>query len=369
MTKSVVCANLSKIFGSTIAVNKISLEIEDGEFLVILGPSGCGKTTLLRMIAGLEHPTEGDIYINGNLVTDQSPRDRNIAMVFQDYALYPYKNIYGNLAFPLEMRRASRAQIDEKVKRVAQLLGLETLLKRKPGELSGGQRQRVALGRAIIREPSVFLMDEPLSNLDAKLRVDMRAEILALHQRLKTTFIYVTHDQVEAMTMGQRIVVMDRGNISQIGTPLKIYHYPKNRHVAEFIGTPTINIFPVTILPESRTLGLKELRVPAPTHLLEAAHVLGEREFIMGIRPEHLKVVPPHSPPSDPALITIEARYKYRETLGHEDIVYLDVQGYRATVRGEPGPTWETGEPVLIRFRPEHTRFFRESGGEAVAQE
>ncbi len=235
-----------KKFGEVVAVNDLNLEIQDGEFMVLVGPSGCGKTTSLRMIAGLEEITEGDLRIGDRVVNNVPPKDRDIAMVFQSYALYPHMTVRDNLAFGLKLRKTPKDEIERRVKEAAGMLSLEPLLNRKPRELSGGQRQRVALGRAIVREPAVFLMDEPLSNLDAKLRVETRANIARLHQRLKVTTVYVTHDQVEAMTMGQRIAVMSEARLQQVGTPQSLYDEPINRFVAGFIGSPSMNFLPVT---------------------------------------------------------------------------------------------------------------------------
>ena len=232
------------------AVHGIDLEIKDGEFMVFVGPSGCAKSTTLRMIAGLEEITGGEIYIGDKLVNDVSPKDRGIAMVFQNYALYPHMTVYENMAFGLKLKKTPKEEIDKRVKEAAEKLEITELLDRKPKEMSGGQRQRVALGRAIVRKPEVFLFDEPLSNLDAKLRVSMRVRITQLHQELKTTMIYVTHDQVEAMTMGDRITVMKAGRIMQVDTPLNLYHYPKNKFVAGFIGSPTMNLIECTLLEE-----------------------------------------------------------------------------------------------------------------------
>ncbi|HEY8497197.1 MAG TPA: sn-glycerol-3-phosphate ABC transporter ATP-binding protein UgpC, partial [Limnochordales bacterium] len=237
----VVLENVTKRYGNVVAVNKANLVIEDEEFVVLVGPSGCGKSTTLRMIAGLEEITEGNIYIGDRLVNDVPPKDRDIAMVFQNYALYPHMNVYDNMAFGLKLRKFPKDEIDRRVREAARMLGIEHLLDRKPKQLSGGQRQRVAVGRAIVREPAAFLMDEPLSNLDAKLRVQMRAELSKLHNRLRTTTIYVTHDQTEAMTMGDRIVVMKDGFIQQVGAPLEIYENPNNVFVAGFIGSPAMN--------------------------------------------------------------------------------------------------------------------------------
>src|SRR6187455_2715527 len=236
-----------KKYGEVVAVNDLSLEIQDGEFMVLVGPSGCGKTTSLRMIAGLEEITQGDLRIGDRIVNNVPPKDRDIAMVFQSYALYPHMTVRDNLAFGLKLRKVPKPEIERRVKEAAETIQLQNLLDRKPKELSGGQRQRVALGRAIVREPAVFLMDEPLSNLDAKLRVQTRAEIARLHQRLGTTTVYVTHDQVEAMTMGSRIAVMHKGRLQQVGTPKELYEHPGNRFVAGFIGSPAMNFATATV--------------------------------------------------------------------------------------------------------------------------
>ncbi|MEO7118857.1 MAG: sn-glycerol-3-phosphate ABC transporter ATP-binding protein UgpC, partial [Candidatus Limnocylindrales bacterium] len=245
---SVTFDRIWKRYGDVVAVQDLNLEIADGEFLVLVGPSGCGKTTSLRMIAGLESVTEGEVRIGDRVVNDLQPRDRDVAMVFQSYALYPHMTVRDNLAFGLKLRHVAKAEIDRRVAEAARMTELTNLLARKPKELSGGQRQRVALGRAIVREPAVFLMDEPLSNLDAKLRVQTRAEIALLHQRLKTTVVYVTHDQVEAMTMGDRIAVMNKGVIQQLGTPQQLYENPRNVFVAGFVGSPPMNLLPAPVV-------------------------------------------------------------------------------------------------------------------------
>ncbi|MBW2087165.1 MAG: ATP-binding cassette domain-containing protein, partial [Deltaproteobacteria bacterium] len=239
--------NVAKTFGNVLAVQDFTLDIHDGEFIILLGPSGCGKTTTLRMIAGLERLSSGEIYIDNLLINEVAPKHRDIAMVFQNYALYPHMDVYGNMAFCLKLRKFSKEDIHQIIKRTADLLGIGELMERKPNELSGGQRQRVALGRAIVRDPKVFLFDEPLSNLDAKLRITMRAELLDLHQRLQTTAIYVTHDQLEAMTMGDRIVVMNEGFIIQVDTPQNVYDHPVNKYVAGFIGSPSMNFVECTV--------------------------------------------------------------------------------------------------------------------------
>jgi multiple sugar transport system ATP-binding protein len=268
----------------------MNLEIDDKEFLVLVGPSGCGKTTALRMIAGLEEVTSGEIYIGGRLVNEVSPKDRDIAMVFQNYALYPHMSVYDNMAFGLQLRKLPKKDIQIRVGEAAQLLGLADLLQRKPKQLSGGQRQRVALGRAIVREPAVFLMDEPLSNLDAKLRVQTRAELIKLHRRLGITTIYVTHDQVEAMTMGDRIVVMNIGVVQQVDTPLNLYNHPANMFVAGFIGTPSMNFLPAKVVKEGDSLFIDGgcFRVKALAEKSAALAGYVDKQVVFGVRPEDI---------------------------------------------------------------------------------
>jgi len=281
--------NVSKLFGNVIAVDNISLEVKDKSFLVFVGPSGCGKTTCLRMLAGLEYPTSGNIYIGERIVNNMAPKDRDIAMVFQNYALYPHKKVFDNMAFGLLLRKYPKEEIHKRVSEAAHILGITELLDRKPAELSGGQRQRVAMGRAIVRKPQVFLFDEPLSNLDAKLRVQMRAELAKLHERLETTTIYVTHDQVEAMTMADDIVVMDRGRVLQIGSPLEVYNHPKNMFVAGFIGSPTMNFFNVAVTREAETLFAvgDGFKLAIPNHLGCRLEQMTRPDVCLGIRPEH----------------------------------------------------------------------------------
>jgi ABC-type sugar transport system ATPase subunit len=280
-----------KKFGETLAVSNIDLDIEDGEFVVLVGPSGCGKSTTLRMIAGLEETTGGEIFIGERMVNDLEPKDRNIAMVFQNYALYPHKNVFDNIAFGLKARKMEKGEIERRVRWASKVLGVEDLLKRKPKQLSGGQMQRVALGRAIVREPDVFLLDEPLSNLDAKLRVKMRAEISKLHKELKVSTVYVTHDQVEAMTLGDRIVIMKDGLVQQIGTPLEAYDRPENRFVAGFIGSPEMNFMDGTMHGQDMDLFFKNDEVAINMtgwDLGVSLDDLFDREVILGIRPEHI---------------------------------------------------------------------------------
>ncbi len=315
--------NVSKNFGKVEAVSSFYLDVEDKEFLVLLGPSGCGKSTTLRMIAGLEELTDGNIYIGEKLVNDMPPRDRDIAMVFQDYALYPHMTVYQNMAFGLKLRKFPRAEIDQRVREAADILGIHNLLDRKPRELSGGQRQRVAVGRAIVRKPAVFLFDEPLSNLDAKLRGQMRTELSKLHDQLKTTIIYVTHDQVEAMTMGTKIVVMKDGIIQQIGSPMEIYEYPINKFVGGFIGSPGMNFLPARIVSENSKLYVDtgSFRLLIPEKKVSYLQNQTDREVILGIRPEHME----DGAFEDSSVVTdtFSAIVEVVETLGAE--VQLDV--------------------------------------------
>ncbi len=294
----VVLENVTKIFdGDVIAVSDFGLDVANGEFMVIVGPSGCGKTTTLRMIAGLEKPTSGNIYIAETLVNDVPPKDRNIAMVFQNYALYPHMTVYQNMAFALKMRKFPKLQIRKRVGEAASLLGIDHLLNRKPNALSGGQRQRVALGRAIVRNPKAFLFDEPLSNLDAQLRVSTRAELKALHNKLQATSIYVTHDQAEAMTLGDRICVMRNGMVQQVGAPMKVYEKPVNRFVAGFIGTPPMNFFAGRVEFRNDTACFvfdspprRTIKLPQPSKAVLANY--RDKKMVLGVRPEHLSLHP-----------------------------------------------------------------------------
>ncbi len=322
---SITYDHVTKRFGDVIAVNDLNIFVEDKEFLVLVGPSGCGKSTALRLLAGLEEVTSGILKIGERVVNDVPPKDRDIAMVFQSYALYPHMSVYENMAFGLRMRKMDRAEIDRRVKEAAQILGIEHLLDRKPRALSGGQRQRVALGRAIVRDPQVFLMDEPLSNLDAKLRVAMRAELVKLHRRLETTVVYVTHDQVEAMTMGTRIAVLKDGILQQLDTPRNLYDHPANRFVAGFIGSPAMKFFEVRLVADGGDLhvdaGSFRVRVPP-----EQASILRERgtpaKVVFGIRPEDVydaAFVPGGLHGGD----IVEAQVDVVEPLGAEIYVYL----------------------------------------------
>lgn len=306
----VVLKNIKKVYEqNSVAVKNFNLEISDKEFVVLVGPSGCGKSTTLRMIAGLEDISEGDIFINGKRVNHINPKDRNIAMVFQNYALYPHMTVYDNLAFSLKLRKMNKKDIENKVMQTAEILDIKELLQRKPKALSGGQKQRVAIGRAIVREPQVFLMDEPLSNLDAKLRNQMRAEIMKLRKRIDTTFIYVTHDQTEAMTLGDRIVIMKDGIIQQIGTPQNVFNHPANMFVAGFIGTPQMNFFNARLeLPDHHyyvAMGNMRLPLSQDTNEKFKSRQQGIGNIIIGVRPEHIKVVPEGTPDAVKALVDV----------------------------------------------------------------
>ena len=336
------------------ALAHFSLDVAPGEFLVLVGPSGCGKSTALRSIAGLETPDSGRVWIGDRDVTDIQPRDRDIAMVFQNYALYPHMTVFDNLAFGLKLRKTPKDEIERRVKEAAGMLSLEPLLNRKPRELSGGQRQRVALGRAIVREPAVFLMDEPLSNLDAKLRVETRANIARLHQRLKTTTVYVTHDQVEAMTMGQRIAVMSEARLQQVGTPQSLYDHPINRFVAGFIGSPSMNFLPVTLqgIGDAVTLVAEGLNVPLPS---DFTGVVSGATAIMGIRPEHLDLQA-----TGPAG-TLQGKADVVEYLGNEELIHVSagdndvVAVVDSSYRVKPGDVLDLKVPLdkIHLFDPE----------------
>jgi ABC-type sugar transport system ATPase subunit len=315
---SVSFASVTKTFGDVVAVDDLTLEVPDREFLVLLGPSGCGKSTALRMIAGLDEPTAGIVQIGGQVVNGVEPKDRDIAMVFQSYALYPHKSVRQNIEFPLLPRHVERSERDRLVGEAASLLGLADLLDRKPRALSGGQRQRVALARAIVRRASVFLMDEPLSNLDAKLRTQTRAELIELHRRLETTFIYVTHDQIEAMTMASRVAILESGVLQQVGNPQDVYDRPANLFVARFIGNPPMNTLPATVTADGSGAAAQVGggTVPVGAHAGPAG-----RPVVVGVRPEHLHLAPFEGPDGVPA------RVRVVESLGHERLVLCRVDG------------------------------------------
>ena len=369
--------NIYKVYPSGVtAVTDFNLDIEDKEFIVLVGPSGCGKSTTLRMIAGLEEISSGELYIDGILVNNRAPKDRDIAMVFQNYALYPHMTVYDNMAFGLKLRKMPKEQIDQRVKEAARILGIEMYLSRKPKALSGGQRQRVALGRAIVREPKVFLLDEPLSNLDAKLRSQMRSEITKLHNRLATTFIYVTHDQVEAMTMGTRIVVMKDGFMQQADTPVNLYDYPVNQFVAGFIGSPQMNFFKGTLTGTKTKVnvefGMEKVALPKEKSNLIVnldKYLNTGREIIFGIRPEDIddsaEVV------AEGKLPVIEAKVDIVEALGPETILYCktrseDVEGEGSfldsvanlTARVDNRSTTKIDDNVKLALNVKHCQLF-----------
>jgi len=376
----IVLDNVSKIFaGGVTAVDGVSLTIESGEFLVLVGPSGCGKSTLLRMVAGLEETTEGTISIGGVDVTERPPRDRDVAMVFQSYALYPHMSVRANLGYGLKVRKTPKAEIEERVKTVAGLLGLEPLLDRRPAALSGGQRQRVAMGRAIVRHPKAFLMDEPLSNLDAKLRVSMRAQLGALHSRLATTTIYVTHDQIEAMTLGQRVAVMRDGKIQQVDTPQALYSRPVNLFVAAFIGSPAMNLVEADIVDGALHFGGHAIPLPAG-----AAPSQGR--VIAGLRPEAFEDVAF----ADPSLPRLDVQVEVVEELGADTLVIFAVDAPRVevgeisgaeddedalaavagslfTARVDPGTAARPGAPLRLAVDASHFHYFDPATGLRLA--
>jgi multiple sugar transport system ATP-binding protein len=352
----VVLKDINKFYDSVHAVKDVHLQIRDKEFVVLVGPSGCGKTTTLRMIAGLEAISSGTISIDGQVINDLAPMDRDIAMVFQNYALYPHMSVYDNMAFGLKMRKFARAEIGKRVKDAADILGIGELLKRKPRQLSGGQRQRVALGRAIVRHPRVFLFDEPLSNLDAKLRVQMRVELKKLHLRLGTTAIYVTHDQVEAMTLGDRVVVMKDGLVQQVGDPLELYNQPANKFVAGFIGSPAMNFATVTMVDGNGRITAKnaglEIEVPGPHAERLRGHV--GRQLTLGIRPEDLHV----ARDADAAGLTFPSKVEVVEKLGSE--ILLDVRVGQDTMVAAVEPTVraQIADTLRLAVNPERLHFF-----------
>jgi len=343
-----------------VAVTDFNMKIADKEFIIFVGPSGCGKTTTLRMIAGLEEITEGELYIGDRLMNDVAPKDRDIAMVFQNYALYPHMSVRDNMAFGLKLRKTPKAEIDKRVHEAARILDIEHLLDRKPKALSGGQRQRVAMGRAIVREPKVFLMDEPLSNLDAKLRVQMRTEITKLHQRLQTTFVYVTHDQTEAMTLGTRIVVMKDGVAQQVDSPVNLYNKPKNLFVAGFIGSPQMNLVDVTV--DQRGSDVYLLFGDYPIKLPEAkARALSEGAYhgktvVMGIRPEDIKDEEGFISLSPDSLIKSDV--EVTELLGAEIYLYLLCAGQQMTARVNPRSTAKAGDTITLALDVQRIHVF-----------
>jgi len=350
---SVTLGKVNKVFGSTHIIKDVDLEIGAGEFVVFVGPSGCGKSTLLRLIAGLESISDGDLSIGETVVNELPPRDRGVGMVFQSYALYPHMTVYENMAFGLKLAKTARETIHERVMATARILQLEELLERKPKALSGGQRQRVAMGRAMAREPRILLFDEPLSNLDASLRVQMRNEIARLHQRLESTMIYVTHDQVEAMTLADKIVVLNAGRVEQVGSPHELYQRPATKFVAGFIGSPTMNFLPAALVSGDsrgcrvRTAGLNELALPQDTR----QHAAGEA-LTLGVRPEHLRL---DEAKGDNAFEIVNVEY-----LGNEVYVYLAPKAGETLLihRSEAPSQWRVGQRVALVPDPDHVHLF-----------
>jgi multiple sugar transport system ATP-binding protein len=345
-----------KRFGKVAAVQDFSLTTAEGEFVVLVGPSGCGKTSTLRMIAGLETVSEGTVLFDGKDVTDQLPHDRDIAMVFQNYALFPHLNVYSNIAFGMRLRKVPKAEIDARVRGAARTLGIEDMLDQRPRELSGGQRQRVALGRAIVREPRVFLMDEPLSNLDAALRMEMRAELIKLQDRLDVTTFYVTHDQVEALSMGDRIVVMLRGLIQQVGTPTELYEQPSNAFVASFIGSPPMNFVDGELNGDALVLPGEKTTLTLASATQAAAARAGSREVVLGVRPEHITLA---GQPVGDGLCRIAGKVDTVEPLGHTTLVRVELpSGSYMNVLLAEKVRLQMGEGVQAVFKPEHIYLF-----------
>jgi len=355
---NVILKKFTKKFKDVIAVDDLNIEIKDKEFAVLVGPSGCGKTSTLRAIAGLEEATSGEIYIGDHLVNDVQPKDRDIAMVFQNYALYPHMDVYNNMAFGLKLRKFPKKEIDQRVEEAAEILGIENLLKRKPKQLSGGQRQRVAVGRAIVRKPKVFLFDEPLSNLDAKLRVAMRAEISKLHRRLEATIIYVTHDQVEAMTMASRIFIMNDGRLQQSGSPLDVYKQPTNRFVAGFIGSPAMNFLEATLSKEGRDYFIDvdgfKVKTTKESHAGIKDYI--GKKILFGVRPEDLYNTKYASKdiPDQP----IKAKVEVIEPLGAEIFIYLSIGKHSLVGKMDSRTQIKVEETMEVVIDMEKTHIF-----------
>jgi len=355
---SVTYDHITKDFGNVKAVNDLNLQIDDKEFLVFVGPSGCGKTTALRMLAGLEEITKGQIKIADRVVNDVPPKDRDIAMVFQSYALYPHMTVYENLAFGLKLRKTPKEEIKRRVQEAADILGIGELLTRKPRQLSGGQRQRVAVGRAIVREPKVFLFDEPLSNLDAKLRIAMRSEITKLHHRLQTTFIYVTHDQTEAMTMASRIAVINKGTLLQLDTPQTLYDHPDNMFVAGFIGAPAMNFFKAKLRKEGSKLivDADSFNLPIPPERMKAFQAYVDKPVVFGIRPED--IYNPAFVPPGIHVASVETKVDVTELMGNEIFLYLLAGSDNIVARVDPRTDFHIGDKVQVSFNLDKCHLF-----------
>jgi multiple sugar transport system ATP-binding protein len=363
---SVTFNNVYKRFGDVVAVNDLDMEIADKEFLVLVGPSGCGKTTALRCLAGLEEISEGEILIGDRVVNDVAPKDRDIAMVFQSYALYPHLTVYDNMAFGLKLRKMPKEEIKRRVDEAADILGIHDLLERKPRQLSGGQRQRVAVGRAIVREPSVFLFDEPLSNLDAKLRVAMRAEISKLHQRLQTTFIYVTHDQTEAMTMATRIAVTNKGILQQLDTPQNLYDHPANLFVAGFIGSPAMNFFPGKLRKEDGKLFVDtgDFSLAIPDRLTQTYESHAGKNIIFGIRPENIHDA--NYIPTNIEAENVDVKVDVTELMGNEIFLYLLSGNNTFVARVDPRSKLDIGQDATVAFDMDTMHIFDAETEEAI---
>lgn len=360
--------NLTKKFGDLTAVDDVNMTVEDSEFIVLVGPSGCGKTTTLRCVAGLEEPTAGEVYIGSEMVNNVPPKNRDIAMVFQNYALYPHMDVYNNIAFGLKLRKIPKDEIETRVKNTADLLGISDKLRSKPKELSGGQRQRVAVGRAIARNPKVFLFDEPLSNLDAKLRVQMRAELQELHQDLRTTSIYVTHDQVEAMTLGSRVAVIDQGIIQQYAPPQEIYDHPSNKFVAGFMGSPSMNFVPGTLERKDGRLFIDcdSFQLAVPEEFVADLSDYGEGEVVFGIRPENLKSIQLSEGAEADEDKSISVKVRVVEPLGDELVVYADSGEHELVAQLDPRADVSPNQQVRLRVELEYMHIFDKETGEAI---
>jgi len=363
----VTLRGLTKVFDQTAVVRGIDLEIADEEFVVLVGPSGCGKSTTLRMIAGLEDITGGDILIDGERVNDVPPKDRNIAMVFQNYALYPHMTVFENMSFGLRLRKVPKAQIQTRVEHAARILDIQELLQRKPKQLSGGQRQRVAMGRAIVRDPKVFLFDEPLSNLDAKLRVQMRTEIKRVHQKVRTTTVYVTHDQVEAMTLADRVVVMNAGSIEQVGAPNDLYHAPATRFVAGFIGSPAMNFLPCALEETAGALRVRlgaEISFGVPEERIQRYRpYVGRAALVFGLRPEHILERRAHLERQQQVF---EVPLDVTEPMGMETLVHFLVDGVEVCGRVSPNAGAQGGQRMQLVADLDHMHLIDDTSGKVL---
>jgi multiple sugar transport system ATP-binding protein len=355
-----------KMYDEVEAVSAIDLDIADKEFVVLVGPSGCGKSTTLRMIAGLEEISGGDIAVDGEIVNDVPPKDRDMAMVFQNYALYPHMTVYQNMSFGLRLKKYPKAEIDKRVQEAARILDIKELLERKPRQLSGGQRQRVAMGRAIVRNPKVFLFDEPLSNLDAKLRVQMRTEIKRVHQKVRTTTVYVTHDQVEAMTLADRVVVMNRGKIEQVGAPNFLYHSPATRFVAGFIGSPAMNFIPCKLEQAGDALNIRltdKIVFAVPAERVQRYKGAVGKDLTFGIRPEHLTEAKTNGSKN---IATFDANVEVVEPMGNETMVFITISGAEVCCRTDPNANATVGSPMKLAAHLDHMHLIDNVSGKVL---